>query len=179
MLKVPPYWQFDKALSRECEQALAGLHPPVRHPHIAVYWNPRLQTTAGQARIHDGVILLNPKLHEINEGEVRRTLLHELAHLIVHWRFPRRRFPPHGREWQRACVELGIPGERARHTLPWQGRNVTRHWLYICNHCGTQFERVRRIRQPVACLKCCRQHNLGRYTQRFRLIERPLQKTRP
>ena len=51
-------------------------------------------------------------------GEVERTLRHEAAHLLAHWRAGRRRIQTHGPEWRQACADLGIPGETVTHTLP-------------------------------------------------------------
>lgn len=45
-----------------------------------------------------------------NPAEVRRTLLHELAHALV-WEW--HRVGGHGPLWQHCCALLGIPGERA------------------------------------------------------------------
>jgi predicted SprT family Zn-dependent metalloprotease len=121
------------------------------------------------------VIELNPALRGIGPGEVERTLLHELAHLVAFERAGRRRIKPHGREWRRACRELGIPDESAGHRLELPSRTIRRRWAYICPACGVRLERVRRMRGHTACWACCRAHNGGDYDERFRFVEQRLE----
>lgn len=134
-----------------------------------------MRSTAGRATWPAALIELNPALREIGSGEVERTFLHELAHLVAFERAGRRRIKPHGPEWRRACVELGIPGESASHRLNLPGRMIRRRWSYTCPHCGSRIERVRRMRGHIACWACCRDHGGGRYDERFRFIERRLE----
>ena len=141
---------------------------------LRVRWNARMRSTAGRATWPDGVVELNPALMQIGETEVLRTLLHELAHLVAYERSGRRRIRPHGREWQRACVELGIPGESASHRLELPSRSMRRQWAYTCPHCGVEVERVRRMARFSACWPCCRRFAGGQYHERFRFLERKL-----
>ena len=85
---------------------------------VHVRWNARMRTTAGTAHPSTGRIDLNPRLCGVGAGEVERTLRHEAAHLLAHWRAGRRRIQTHGPEWRQACADLGIPGETVTHTLP-------------------------------------------------------------
>jgi predicted SprT family Zn-dependent metalloprotease len=133
---------------------------------IEVRWMPRMRSTAGYAKWPHWKVELNPRLREFS-GEVDRTLRHELAHLVAHARAGRRRIAPHGPEWRRACADLGIPNEGARHTLPLPSRRLKRNFTYACPSCGVEVERVRRFRRRTACLACCRRHNRGRYDGRF------------
>ena len=88
---------------------------------IQVRWNPRLRTASGQA-IWWGrhkKIDLNPKLTR-EPAEIQRTLLHELAHIVVALRDPKSRTkeaPRHGKPWRKACADLGIPRETEHHTV--------------------------------------------------------------
>ena len=51
-------------------------------------------------------------------------------------------------------------------------RSVMRkRYAYSCPHCDSVLERVRRIRYIAACYDCCRKHNRGRFSQRYRLQE--------
>lgn len=135
---------------------------------VSVAWNPALRTTAGLACWRTKSIVLNPKLVEISAAEVQRTLRHELAHLFAQHRAGRRRIEAHGREWREACEMLGIPNEPRCHNLPFKRRKVERKYFYACPECGTVLARVRPLRRAVACLKCCRKFNGGRYHVRFR-----------
>ncbi len=128
-----------------------------------------MQTTAGRAWWPDRSIELNPKLKDCEPDEVWRTLKHELAHLVAYERCGRRRIDPHGPEWQRACVDLGIPDEKPYHTLPFERRQLKRKYAYTCPHCSVVVQRVRPIRKAVACYDCCRKFNHGTYDDRFRL----------
>jgi len=111
---------------------------------------------------------LNPLLRDF-EGQVERTLKHELAHLIAYHRSGRRRIEPHGREWRQACADLGIAGEKAHHRLPLPRNEVVRKLVYACPACQTTVQRVRKFRRPTACLHCCNKHASGQYDGRFKL----------
>jgi SprT protein len=135
---------------------------------LRVGWNSRLKTAAGRADYRQKLISLNPRLVE-HPAEIDRTLRHELAHILAQFRAGRRRIPPHGVEWQRACVDLEIADEKRCHNLPFPARAYTARYLYRCPNCRQEFPRVRRVRRAVACLACCRKHNGGEFDPRFRL----------
>ncbi len=155
-----------EAVSRELLRSVdaAALLPLVR-----VEWNPRLRTAAGRADFHRKLISLNPRLREHGAAEIDRTLRHELAHLVAHLRAGRRRIAPHGAEWRRACVDLGIGDEKRCHSLPFPVHLRARPFLYRCPKCAAEFPRTRRIRRAVACLTCCRRYNRGRFQKEFQL----------
>ena len=136
--------------------------------HVFVSWNPGLRTTAGLASWRERRIILNPKLLEVSAAEVQRTLRHELAHLLAQHRAGRRRIDAHGGEWREACRDLGIPNESRCHDLPFKRRRVERKFFYACPECHSILARVRPLSRRVACIKCCRKHNGGKYMERFR-----------
>lgn len=144
-----------------------------RDIEVNVIWNARLRTTAGLACWHSKTISLNPKLIEISPNEVQRTLRHELAHFLAQSRAGRRRIPSHGAEWKEACRDLGIPRETRCHDLPFKRARQERKHFYACRQCDTTLARVRPLKRRVACLKCCRKHNGGRYDERFRFVQVP------
>jgi predicted SprT family Zn-dependent metalloprotease len=141
-----------------------GLHEGAMK--LRVEWNRKLRSTAGYAKWPMWKVELNPRLAEF-PGQVDRTLRHELAHLIAYARAGRKRIEPHGKEWRKACADLGIPDESARHTLPLPRSQVTRNFTYQCPSCLVKVERVRKFQRHTACLACCRKHNQGRYDVRF------------
>lgn len=141
---------------------------------VLVIWNKRMRTTAGRAFWPEGKIELNPKLRQVAEEEVHGTMLHELAHLLAYARAGRKRIAAHGAEWRQACCDLGIPGERATHSLPLPGRTMVRKWRYTCPRCGEGFDRVRKMKRYAGCYTCCKTHNGGYYDKRFRLQETKL-----
>jgi len=158
----------DVDLEREARELLRVLGAEKLAREIRVEWNSRLKTCAGRADYREKLISLNPLVQ--NHGdEVDRTLRHELAHLLAQWRVGRRRIVPHGIEWRRACVDLGIADEARCHNLPFAARTFPPRYVYICPNCEEKFPRVRRIRRAIACLACCRKHNGGDFDPRFRL----------
>jgi len=155
-------------LETEARELLRSLGAKRIATELRVEWNPRLQTAAGRADYRQKLVLLNPRLAEHPE-EVDRTLRHELAHILAQFRTGRRRISPHGPEWQQACCDLGIAGEKRCHTLPFPAKRYAPRFIYRCPNCRRDFPRVRKIKRTVACLACCRAHNRGEFDVRFRL----------
>jgi len=161
----------DRGLSERCATLLRDLALHDLEARVRVEWNPRMRSAAGRAFWPQGLIQLNSRLSEVAPSEVERTVLHELAHLIAYERNPRRAIKSHGREWRRACAEVGIPGEKATHQLELPTRTMRRKWRYQCPACRKTFDRVRRFKRAVACYECCREKREGSYDERFRLVE--------
>ena len=159
----------DGELEARARHTLASIAAPALAPLVRVEWNPRLRTAAGRADFRQKLVSLNPRLREHGPEEIDRTLRHELAHLLAHFRAGRRRIAPHGLEWRNACRDLGIGGEKRCHTLPFPTQRRRRPFLYRCPNCAQNFPRVRRLRRTVACLACCRRFNRGRYEVKFQL----------
>ena len=140
---------------------------------VRVRWNARMRSTAGTACAGQALITLNPRLREFGDAEIDRTFRHELAHLLAQQRAGRRRIAPHGREWQQACRDLGLADETRCHDLPLPRRRMSARHFYRCPQCATVLPRVRPLHGKSACLACCRRHNRGSYTDRFRLLKVP------
>ena len=155
-------------LETEARQLLCSLGAKRIATKLRVEWNSRLKTAAGRADYRGKLISLNPRLVEHPE-EIERTLRHELAHFLAQFRAGRRRIASHGPEWQQACRDLGIAGEKRCHTLPFPAKRHTPRFIYRCPNCRRDFPRVRKIKRTVACLACCRAHNRGEFDIRFRL----------
>lgn len=157
-----------RQMQNEARAWAARLQLPQLAARVTLHWHARLRTTAGLARLDCALILLNPRLLAFPE-ELARTFLHELAHLVAHARHPRRLLHPHGPEWQEACRDLGLAGEKRCHTLPLAiPRRVARKHIYHCPSCLREVARVRPFRRAEACLVCCKTHTGGRYDRRFR-----------
>ena len=165
---------LDVALTAQCRELVAALGLDRLSRQVRVFWNSRLTTTAGLAHYHDGTIDLNPKLREFQPQEPDRTMRHELAHLVAQNRAGNRRIQAHGRQWQQACTELGIPGEKRCHDLPFERRRVKRKFAYQCKHCSTVVPRVKKLARHSSCWACCQKHNGGRYSSKFLLLPIPL-----
>ncbi len=161
----------DVKLTQFCVGLLTELNLGDLTKRVTVEWNTRMRSCAGRAFWPKGAIELNPRLLEISKAEVRQTVLHELAHLIAYERNPNRSIKSHGVEWQKACAEVGIPGEKATHELALPSRNLKRKWRYECPECGKVIDRVRRYKGMVACYDCCLKATGGMYHDSFRLKE--------
>jgi predicted SprT family Zn-dependent metalloprotease len=166
-------------LTQLAAQKLAALQIENSSKKLSVFWNPRMRSTAGLAYPTTWQIILNPKLLAFGNGEVERTLLHELAHLVAHHRSGRRKIAPHGPEWRQACQDLGLRNEARCHDLPLPRRKVARAFIYECPSCQTRLERVRAFRRAAACMTCCRKHCSGRYDERFKLVRIPKDQAKP
>lgn len=166
----------DQGLTAWCSETSNGLSLPELARKVSVFWNARMQTTAGRAWWPDRSIELNPKLRDCEPKELWRTLKHELAHLVAYERCGRRHIDPHGPEWESACVDLGIPGEQPYHTLPFKRRRMKRKLAYVCPNCLSTIHRVKPIQRVVACYDCCRKFNEGAYHERYKLVkQKPLE----
>jgi SprT protein len=155
-------------VQEKARQLLRSLGAKRIATELRVEWNSRLKTAAGRADYRQKLISLNPRLAE-HPAEIDRTLRHELAHFLSQFRAGRRRISPHGSEWQQACRDLGIAGEKRCHTLPFPAKSYAPRFIYRCPNCRRDFPRVRKIKRTVACLACCRAHNGGEFDVRFRL----------
>src|SRR5215468_3748464 len=156
-------------LETEARQLLRSLGAERIAKKLRVEWNSRLKTAAGRADYRQKLISLNPRLVE-HPAEIDRTLRHELAHILAQFREKsRRRISPHGAEWQQACRDLGIAGEKWCHTLPFPAKPCAPRFIYRCPNCGRNFPRVRKVKRTIACLACCCAHNGGEFDARFRL----------
>jgi len=138
---------------------------------VEVRWNARMRSTAGMAYPSKALVTLNPRLLAFGRGELDRTLKHELAHLVAHERAGRRRIAAHGKEWKKACADLGLVDETRCHNLALPKRVVTRRHFYECPNCRTELPRVRPLQRKSACLACCRAHAGGRYDERFKFVK--------
>jgi SprT protein len=164
----------DSALETTAREILSALGADELAREVHVEWNARLFSAAGRADSRRNLISLNPRLREHGEAEIDRTLRHELAHLLAQFRAGRRRIPPHGAAWRKACRDLGLADEGRCHTLPFPVKQRARRYLYRCSRCGKDFPRVHRIKRAIACLECCRKFNGGKFdpSARLRLVEK-------
>ncbi len=160
----------DEEARQRCVGLLLDLGLDSLASKTTVVWNSRMRSTAGRAFWPEAKIELNPKLRDLPDDQVGATLLHELAHLIAYARNPRRKIFAHGVEWQQACFDIGIGGERATHSLPLPSRRMKKKWRYSCPECGESFDRVRKMKRSAGCYSCCKKLNGGYYHKKFRLV---------
>ncbi len=173
---LPPSGK-DAQLTESARRWCGELGALVLSERVVVVWNRRLRTTAGTACTRTACIELNPLLRSFGPAQVERTLKHEAAHLLAHWRVGRRAIQSHGVEWQRACADLGIAGEPAFHELPLPRRRIARKYAYRCRHCGFTVQRVRQFGPYTACYKCCQKYTGGAYHSDYLFIRVPFPAT--
>jgi SprT protein len=159
----------DLALETIARKLLVQQNAGLLAARVRVEWVARLRSAAGRAEFSPARVLLNRRLCAQGEAEIDRTLRHELAHLLAHFRAGRRRIAPHGPEWRRACADLGIPDEARCHNLPFPVHRRRRRYAYVCPNCRRDFARTRPLRRSSACVACCRAFSRGQFDPRFRL----------
>lgn len=105
-------------------------------------------------------ISLSAPLTRLNdEAQVRQTLLHEIAHALV----------PHGSHhgpvWVKKAQEIGHTGNRCYDSNV--VKRPAKKWKATCPKCGKVT--LRHKRGDVACGKCCKKYNGGRYSLDYKL----------
>lgn len=118
---------------------LCAAHP-LGYTPVLVWKN--LRVTAGVAYYTKGVIGLS-KLLLTDEERLRRTLVHEYAHLLAVVRHGRKA-AGHGPTWRQAMLDLGAePAVTHNYAAK---RNVRRQAVtYRCKKCGAAIVRARRL----------------------------------
>ncbi|NLF29659.1 MAG: SprT family zinc-dependent metalloprotease [Planctomycetes bacterium] len=116
-------------------------------------YSTRLRTTLGRAFLEDGLIELNARLLTDHPGELVATLIHELAHLVVFWRYGRVR--PHGTQFRTLMRAVNLPADATHDLDVDQYRLRRRRYLYLhcCTHCRTYFI-SRRVYRNYYCTRC-------------------------
>lgn len=105
------------------------------------------------------LITLSRELTHLNSvEEVTQTIFHEIAHALVG--------PRHGhdRVWAAQCVKLGIVPHRLASS---DAVRVEPKWVGTCPN-GHKTLRMRRMQ--LACSKCCRKYNGGKYSVHYSFI---------
>jgi predicted SprT family Zn-dependent metalloprotease len=121
--------------------------------------NPRMRSVLGVAFCGKNRIWLNARVMEKHPDELDNTFAHELAHLIVHYKYrgtpEYKNIKNHGPEWKDVLVKMGFPDETRLST-----RNMTK---------GLKFERKH---IAVASCPCGKEFKLRRLKVK-RLVRRP------
>jgi len=114
----------------------------------------------GSCNFSKKCISLSRHLTELNDKKhVKNTILHEIAHALVG--------PKHNHDqiWKRKAREIGCCGSRCYHSedvaIP------KRKYTAICSHCKHKFQRS--IKRSIACGKCCKKYNNGKYARKFQI----------
>jgi predicted SprT family Zn-dependent metalloprotease len=111
----------------------------------------------GACNISRKKILLSRELTLLNSAEVvRDTLLHEIAHALA---------PAdahHGPVWRKIALEIGCNGQRC-----YGAETITppKKWVGVCPSCSREVRKHRRV--EIACGRCCKAYNGGRFSREF------------
>lgn len=111
----------------------------------------------GCCKYHSKVITLSKELTMLNEeGRVKNTILHEIAHALVGAGHG------HNRVWQKKAIEIGCDGKRCYSI----DSVVTpkANYLALCPGCNREHKRMRRPTSNHSCGFCS-----NRYDERFKL----------
>lgn len=112
-------------------------------------------------------ITLSRHLTLINdETKVRNTILHEIAHALD---IDDRGYSNHDANWRQIALSIGCDGERC-----FSSKDVnipTTKYTLKCENCGYETGKMKKsTTKTTACGKCCREHNGGKFTEKFKLI---------
>ena len=123
----------------------------------------RAKRRFGYCNYKQKTITLSKEITRLNDEErVKNTLLHEIAHALLG--------PGYGHkwEWQNKALEIGCDAERCFNP------NVVKipkgKYLYECPNCKKVTEYMRKLRRATACGPCCKKHNFGEFTEKFKLV---------
>jgi predicted SprT family Zn-dependent metalloprotease len=130
--------------------------------HLDTRWTfkwDNAKTRLGACHHRNHTITLSKHFATLNgEDETRDTVLHEIAHALTPG-------VAHGPAWRKAAARIG-----ARPVARADGRTLVKpvaNWVAHCPRCAATLSRYRRSTTPVACARCCRRHNGGRFDRRF------------
>lgn len=104
-------------------------------------------------------------LHESDNERIVNTILHEIAHALD---YKNRGYSCHDNEWKRIARSIGCDGQRCS-SLGGVDMSEFMKWVVSCPVCDFKYYRARKSKKTQACGKCCKKHNNGRYTEKFKL----------
>ena len=98
---------------------------------------------------------------------IQNTILHEIAHAFCVEIYGRRHGAGHGANWRDIAIQIGCDGQRC-----YDGDTVNKpksKYTLVCDNCQRETPKYKAVKRTQACGKCCREHNFGRYTDKFKL----------
>ena len=104
---------------------------------------------------------------QLTESQQKALALHEIAHAIVGAGHG------HNKVWRDTCLAIGGNGQRLGPATNVRANHAK--WVAYCPNC--QKTTLKFKRYDLACGKCCNRFNGGEYTEKYKLIYEPRNKS--
>jgi SprT-like family len=101
------------------------------------------------------------------DTRIKNTMLHELAHAFCVYVHGVKHGKGHGSYWKSIAKQIGCDGNRC-----FSSEHVTMpksKYTLVCDTCGTETPKYRKVTSTYACGKCCNTHNNGKFDSRYKL----------
>ena len=101
------------------------------------------------------------------DTRIKNTILHEIAHALCVEVLGIHEGRGHGSNWKSIAKQIGCDGERC-----YSGDSVNKpqsKYTLICDSCGRETPKHRKVTRSYACGKCCNEHNGGKFTEKYKL----------
>jgi predicted SprT family Zn-dependent metalloprotease len=99
------------------------------------------------------------------DSRIYNTILHEIAHALCVYVYGIKQGKGHGSCWRSIATQIGCDGKRCFESetvnLP-KGK-----YSLICDNCGRETQKHRKVTRQYACGKCCNAHNGGKFSTKF------------
>lgn len=109
------------------------------------------------------------------DSRIYNTILHEIAHALSVHVYGARNSRGHGANWINIAKQIGCDGKRCFDS---ETVNMPKSkYTLTCDSCGYKSPKHRKVTVKYACAKCCREHNGGKFSDKFilRFVENNLE----
>lgn len=109
------------------------------------------------------------------DSRIYNTILHEIAHALSVHVYGIRLGKGHGSYWQSIARQIGCDAKRCFDS---ETVNMPKgKYSLICDSCGYESPKHRKVTVKYACGHCCREHNGGKFSSKFilRFVENNLE----
>lgn len=99
--------------------------------------------------------------HARGVKETMNTILHEIAHALA---------GPHAKHsylWKQWAVKVGARPERCFSGDTIDETKISYKYTLTCPNCGETDGCSRKLKRQRACVKCCNEHNYGRFSYTY------------
>lgn len=101
------------------------------------------------------------------ETRIYNTILHEIAHAFCVEVYGLKHGRGHGSNWKSIASQIGCDAKRCFDSstvnMP-KGK-----YSLICDHCGYESPKHRKVTRTYACARCCNKHNGGKFSVYYKL----------